>query len=826
MGFRDLVNKFTAGELDPKFLSEVDFDGYRKSARRLRNVFVTPQGIATKRPGTVYEQTISADGLPLSDPERVRLIGYDYSLDEIYWITITPAGAGVQFTVYLGAAFITSAITMSYTPAQIREIRWVVDVDRIILLHKDVPPRELRRNSALVWVINVLVFQYKPTYDFTYQDDPATLPTPNVPYWSNGVTLTPNAAAATFVTASTAIFTSNHVGGLIFGNAGVFRIQTVNAAGTVATGFCVKDFTDTSAIRGDQAVVSETAWNDGAVIGVAPPGPNRGWPSHGCFYQSRLVMGNSPALTGVAFGSNVKAYSDFDDSELDDASSWGVELGVTGNDFITDIIAAKSLILLGNRGPASTSILIDTPTTPTNAFLNTQGTEGARNVDGIMLDNQVIYPDRAGNTVWSMSYEIPDTGYDVQNASILSSHLIRNPRWADIYDPDAIDGRYYLLVNGDGTLAVYNTIRDENIKAWTLAQTLGSFIDVSCVANEAKFLIRRKIGSPFGAIDTANAEYTVDSTFNAFRNVTASIDAGTSTNVMALEGDYLLIGNEIQFTQLNVTFNTPAGFDLNLTFEFLNDLGSWEEFTPTDGTTGFTVDGIITWTYDDVSNWLAQPILRTTKIYDEYPNYYWIRIKRNLITATWSLATNILTMITNTRYVIYMERFSFNEYMDCVTSGSSNNNGDISGNPVLAGQKTFFFANDFPINDFTIDISGNATITAKNAMLKMGLQCPPNITPMPLVAFMQNGVSIYEPAKADYMYIDFYQSLGITLDNKVLPNVVPGVYMTDEVPEPFSGYSKIALFKGWDPRVEFVISQSYPAPFTLRAVSYTIEVSP
>lgn len=834
MGFRDLVNKFTSGELDPTFLAEVDFDGYRKAGRRLRNVLVTPQGIVRKRFGTVFEAMI-LDGLtPVTDRDLVRLIGYDFSADEVYWVVIRQdSGANpVAFDIYLADALTATVTSSLYTQAQIREIRWVLDIDRIILLHKDVAPTELRRANAFSWALNTIPFQFKPTYDFTYQDDPASLPTANTPYWTSGVTLTPNAAAATTVTASTAIFTSNHVGGLIYGNDGVFRITSVNAGGTIATGYVLTDFADTTAIRGDLCVVNETAWNDGAVIGGAPAGINRGFPSRGTFYQSRLVLGNSPALPGVAFASVTKGFNDFDDSDSEPSSGWAVELGVSGNDIITDILAVKSLILLGNRGPASTSILLDNATTPTNAFLNTQGTEGARNVDGVMLDNQVMYPDRAGNTIWSMSYEVPDTGYNIQNASILSSHLIRNPRWSAIYDPSAIDGRYYLLVNDDGTMAIYNTILSENIRAWTLAQTLGSFIDVATAANEAKVLVRRRIGVPTGVSATPSADYNVDKTFNAFRNVTDTIDDGSGTATMlnyvdnpdSPGGPYLLIGNEIQFTRLDVSFLSTATQDLDLTFEFLNNLGTWETFSPTDGTTGFTVGGSITWTQDDVSNWMAQPILRTDEVYQEYPSYYWIRIRRNNDATLNPIV--ILTLLTDTQDVIYMERPTFDEYMDCVIESFSGATGIAMGLNVLAGQKAFFFANGFPINDFNIDNAGNTIITATTSTIKVGLQCPPIVVPMPIVALLGNGPSVYEPAHVDYIYVDYYRSLGIQVDGFNLPNVIPGFFMADEVPQVQSGFMKIPVTKGWNPRTEFIISQGYPAPFIIRAVSYTIEVNP
>lgn len=830
MGSRDLVNKFTSGELDPKFIAEVDYDGYRKAARKLRNVAVQPQGGCTRRFGTTYEQVIKNGANFITNIEQARLIEYEHANDEFYDIIIRPDTVNiVAFDIYLAGVFQVTVVAPanSYTVAMIRLIRWVKDYDRLILLHQQVFPYELRRIAANNWVLNPLQFQFFPTYDFTYSDNPATLPTPNTPYWTNGVTLTPNAMAATMVTASIAIFTSNHVGGLIYGNGGVFRINSINAGGTVATGYTLVEFIDTSAIRGDQAAVHERAWNNGAAIGGAPAGIPRLWPGHGCFYQSRLVLGGSTALPGTAFASVVKSYFDFDDSDSDPSSSWGVEIGVTGNDIIQDILATKSLILLSNKGPGSTSNLVESPTTPLNAFLNSQGTEGSRNMNSVMIDNQILYADRAGNTIWSMAYEIPDTGYTVANASILSTQLIRGPRWADIFDPDDIDGRYYLLCNSDGTLAMYNTIKDENIFAWTLGLTTGSFIDVSCVANQAKVLTRRKVNTGATTTGGMDAVYTVDATFNAFRNKTVDVNAGTPVLFMAANNDYMLVGNEIPFDKLAFTFFVDAGAALGLSFEFLTNTSSWETFTPTSDTTaGFTMNGTISWAISDLSNWKAQSISRTAKPFGDLAVYYWIRIRRNNAAVVTIPVTN--TIFNNTQNRIYMEKLDFSLVMDCTVKTTSDAAGNITGLTQLAGQNVFMFADDFPLQTYYVNSAGSVNITSANGnrVITAGLDYTVNITPMPCIAVLGNGLSVYEPVKVMYMYLDFNETLGLTIQGQNIPQASPGIFMTEDVPEPVTDYYKVPSFGGWDPRKEFIISQSYPAPLTLLAISYTMEVSP
>lgn len=838
MGFKTLINKFTAGEIDPKFLGQVDYDGYRKGARKLRNSLCIPQGAQQRRFGTVYERTIMDGATPVTDPDIVKLIAFEYLTTEQYWMILRPnVGGGIAVDIYLDNAAGEGVFQQTvdplgaYTPAQINDIRWVADINKLIFFHESHIPLLLQRVAANNWISNNAVFTYYPAEDFSTQDNPLNN------YQNNGTTFTPNLVAATTITASTAVFTSNHAGiapnagGLFIGHGGIFRIVSVDATGTVATGFTTNDFDDTSAIRGADAFLGERAWGDGAVVGAAPAGIARGYPRHGAFFQSRLCLGGSLASPGTVYASDVKDYFSFDTSEVDPAAAWTTEAGISGTDKIQDIVSTKALVLLTNRGSSATNILVDAPTTATNVFLNSQGQEPSRNMDAVVLNNQVLFADFGGNTIWSMVYDVPDSGYTINNASIISAHLIRNPQWADVYDPSSIDGRYYLLINIDGTMAILNSILEENINAWSLAETIGGFIDVACVANKAKVLTRRQVNTGGSIGGLAQALYTVDSTFNVFRNIKALLETPTPQTIMLHDGDYILIGNEIPFTRIALSFSTPASQSINPIYQFLTDTGEWETFIPAaDGTAGFTQNGAAIWSFSDLSNWKSQVIPETDKIYGDDPVYYWIRIKRNEPAA---ITVPILqSLMINTQNRIHLEILAFDSYMDATYETTSNAVGLVTGLDFLAGQKVFVFVNDFPVQEFYVESDGtmlldyaNADIAFANANVTLGLFSIPYVVPMPVVTILQNGISVYDPEQIKSVYLDYFESLGLTVQGQNIPQVVPGQFLTDKVPQPESGYTEVPGAFGWDPRVEVVISQSYPAPMVIRGISYDVEVS-
>ena len=828
MSYSLLINKFTAGELDPRFLGEVDYEGYRKGARKLRNVLCLPQGAGQRRFGTDYNATVGDGAAPITDIDKARVLGFNYINEINYWVVIRPNGAGgVAIDLYAqvlatGLQSLEQSITLgTYLDTDIKEIRWVRDVNRIFFFHKNYVPNILQRVAAATWTSNPAVFSFYPCEDF------ATLDAPLANYSNDGTTFTPNAVAATTLTASNAWFTSNHsgiapnAGGFFIGNGGTFRIVSVNAGGTIATGYTTTPFVDTSAIKGSESKLLERAWGDGAAIGGAPAGAVRGYPRHGAFYQGRLVLGGFPASPGTAYASETKDFLNFNNSEVLPSSAFGTEAGETGSDVIQDIVATKSLVMMTAQGPSATSILVEGPTTPTNVFMNTQGEEGSRNMDTVMLNNQLIYADAGGNTMWSMVYDVPDSGYTIVNASILSSHLIRDPRWGDVYDPKTVDGRYYLLVNNDGSMAMLNSILEENIKAWTLAETTGSFIDVACMSNEAKVLVRRKVctGAVIGG--APQDVYTVDDTGEVYRNITANV-LGSGTTVMADKLDYIMIGSEIPFSKATFTLDAPTDFNFNFTYEFLNDQGQWEAFTvDSDGTNGFLNSGDIEWTIP--TGWIDQIFIPAREIYDDEQVLYWIRIRRNQPNET-AIVPRLTHILLNTADRIYLEGLTFGQYMDSTLVTTAAADGIIYGMDHLAGQFAYVFEEGYPTGEFLVAANGTIDIESPNANVTVGLDYKPIIVPMPVTALLKTGYVVYDPQHIKSVYVDYYKSLGMTVQGQAFPQLSAAEGITDEVPVHKTGFKLIPQYAGWDPRDEIVISQSYPAPMTIRGISFEVEI--
>lgn len=638
MAFRELQNTFSLGELDPILYSRADFEGYFKSARKLRNVLVLPQGGIIRRFGMNYLFTVedTDDMAVITDADEVNGLAYLFSASKTFLIVARPhdrtGTPAVAFEVWLNGALQQTVTTTDYTIAQIQDLYFLPAKDRVLILHKDVQPHQFKRVADNNWNLSAITFNYVPTFDYSIIDGTS--------YRGAGDTFTPSATtgAGITVTGSGAFFTQGHVGGLFFGNGGIFRITAVNAGGTIATGDTVEDFSSTAAIKGVNAVLLEKAWGDDTG-GTPATASARGWPSRGAFFQNRLVLARAAELVNVMWFSNSGDFYNFDDSEALDTNAFAIGVGSDGNEVIEDVVSAKTIVAVGAIGLHSSSLFLENPVTPSNAFVNQQDEIGSGQLKAHHVDGQILYVHDNLQRINAGSFNLQSNSVDIYDVSIFSAHLIDTPIDTSVYRPADNNGTFYNVVNADGSLAVFQSLVEQTIQAWTLSTTRGKFKKIFSAKNDAWALVERQIGTNTTVAGDIDNVYTAPSKFQSFTDITAaSQDAATDVAILTNDDDYILIGHQMPYTRLAMAFNTAANADLDLTFEYLNSVGVWTAFTPSaDGTNGFTGNGTIVWDTDTlVDDWWALDIRDYLDNGAYFPpntlngpvDKYWIRIKR------------------------------------------------------------------------------------------------------------------------------------------------------------------------------------------------------
>lgn len=822
MAQRQIQSSFTFGELDPLLFARSDFTGFYKGAAKARNVVVPPQGALTKRFGSALKQVmrdVTADA-DITDLAEVRLFAFFRANAGAYFIVFRKNNTTeTAFSVYDSTATLQATVSGSttWTVAQLADATFTATQDRILIWHKSVQTRQLFNadsTDATDWVLSAVTFTHRPTYDFSLIDGTS--------YTGSTVTFTPSATtgAITLTCANATPFHSNHVGGIYIGGGGSMRITAV-ASTTVCSGYSVTDFSAAAAIRGDLSVLKELAWSDANA--AAPAAVARGWPSLAKVIQDRLVAANTGVITNLSWLSKLSLYINYDDSEADADSAFS--LGLPGSDEVVGLEDKNALIVIGARGVYSTSQLIAEPLTISNTFLIKEDSKGGLFLPVHILDDQIFFVDKQGqqiNLMADKSGALGGTNYEVANATTFSPTLINNPTSIGKFTSATDKGKLLLVSNTDGTMAVLLSEQRQDVAAWTLAETRGTYNEIADINSQTMVLVSREVNS--GATIAGDAEYAfkVNNDFDVFTDITTSIaSASSDVTLFEDEGDYLLLGHASPFDGIAVALDTNASADIVATYEYLDNNQQWISFSVTDGTSGFTGNGNITWVAETTtSDWVPNTI-------NDVRDKFWLRIKRTVSSLTTSPIEDTININVATK--IFLEELSFSETMDCTITTTSDANGLVTGLDNLIGQSVFVNADGAVDGPFIVDGSGEITIDEVSASdVEVGIFFSPRIVPMPVAVLdptNPNTADLYKPRLIKTFFVDYYESLGLYVQGVPTKDIDLGVFVVGQVVQPVTRVHEVSPRTGWEPRVEIEIIQKAPLPFTVRGVGYVVEVS-
>jgi len=823
MAIRQIQSVFTLGELDPKLLGRSDFPGYFKGAKKLRDILAIPQGGAKRRFGTTYIKTLVDTGdsdAPITNADEINGVEYNFSGSKTYLILARPndrtGSPGVSFEIYLNNALQTTVTSTDYTIAQIPELAFVPSQSRVIVLHEDVQPHELIRASDSSWSISTITFGRYPTHDFSIVD--------SVTYRGASDTFTPSATSGPGVTltGSSAFFDDGHVGGIYTGGGGIMRIISVNIAGTVATGEVLDDFISTAAIKGVDSLLESAAWGD--YTGGTPQGLDRGWPSIGIFFQNRLFLARTPLLPAFIFASDSGDYYQFDDSEALDTNAFSYKV----TDEIVAISSNKALSVLTASTVESSSIFLESPVTPGNIFITPQSSHGASSLPPVILDNQVMFVDKNTQQINTLMYDINTGSFNVLNASTFSPQVINNPSTIAAYSPTSNDGEILFATNADGTMGVLQTLEAQDVQGWTLARTQGHYKKAYASKDSGHFVVERSITTGATVTGVIENVFTANSEFEAITDITASAaSTGTDAAIFTSDGDYVVLGHSCPFYSLAVALDTVSTEDILPVFEYLDTQGNWTTFTPTsDGTSGFTVAGTITWVLStDTANWKAQefPTTLSDDVISPPLRKFWMRISRTEATVSTTPIEDSLLINVGKR--LHLEYVDFDVYTDSAVSTTSDGNGLVTGLDHLIGHSVYATIGGIPEGPYFVDASGELTVSEASSTVSVGINYIPEIVPMPLVVEFQYMQSVYQPKHIKSIYVDYYKSLGILVNGFEIPTLSLDSLVLDRAPIAQTGFYEITPMRGWNPRQINTISQELPLPMTIIGVGYRLEAS-
>jgi hypothetical protein len=627
---------FTSGEISPSLAARVDLQRFISALKTCRNFFVRPQGGVSNRAGTEFIYQLSAtsearlipfiraeddaymivlqeeigqvfsDGAYIENVSTktitnvavgafpyVRTIttsavhGYsigqfvtitgvvatgDYNVNGTFTVLSTPTtttftikngvGAGGSYT---SGGTITSAtvIVTPYQSDELAAIRYTQSADVLTLCHSGYFPSEIVRTSPTAFTFAAIADI--ETGPFLEINDTAT-------------TLKSSAATGSGVTltASTSIFTANHVGALVIlyiedlsaippweaGKAVLLNDQRLSngkvykALNAATTGSVPPSHDELSQFDGAAAVEWEylhslygvaritaqagtTATADVlSYIPVVNPdtttkwalgawSEDQGYPGVVTYYADRLVFARTLEEPQSRWASKVGDYHNFSISNpivADDAIT--ETLNSRQTNAITELIPMDQLVSLTANSTWATPKRGETWTPETIGF-DPQTSVGAADLRAIQIGDRAIYAERYGTRLREFLFGFDRDKFGGNELTILARHLFEAGTIVDMDYAEYPDGILW-VVRSDGALIGLTYLPEQEVIAFHRHDTDGYFERVCVIPEDGRdavyFVVRRIVNGSTVRYLERLANRTNDS-FDAF-----FVDCGLTYN--------------------------------------------------------------------------------------------------------------------------------------------------------------------------------------------------------------------------------------------------------------------------------------------------------
>ena len=501
---------FSVGELDPLLRARTDLQQYQNALETAENVTIQPQGGASRRAGLEFIYDFG------SSFTAFKLIPFEFSVDDSYLLVVVTGRiyvfkAGVLQTNINGSGNPYIAVT-AITAAMIDELNFTQAVDTLILMHADLEPQRLVRNSDTSWTVGALPLTNVPKYAYSITTTAGNAYNTGTPHdhlepsgTDGNITLTAkhSGSDANVFSAAASTYVGQYINVEPFGRLRIVR--KVSAAKLEV--YCEVPLFDTSNIDDadwEYEEGYEDVWSN-----------TRGWPRSAAFHEGRLYFGGSKSRPNTIWGSKVIDYFNFDiGTALDDE---GVEATINTNQLnvIVNLNPGQDLQIFSTGGEFIIAQAANEPVTPANFLVKPQSRLGSR--PGVPIEDlagATIIVQRQGKSIISFQFTDATASYGSQPLSVLSSHLLNDPTDLSIRRATSTDetDRLFLVNGGDGSMAVYSILQAQNVIAPSKFTTDGEFVAVVNELSDTFVIVKRTINSStVYYLEKFNESLTLDS---------------------------------------------------------------------------------------------------------------------------------------------------------------------------------------------------------------------------------------------------------------------------------------------------------------------------
>ena len=255
----------------------------------------------------------------------------------------------------------------------------------------------------------------------------------------------------------------------IFGDTGVSVSRTGTAAYTITiSGESTKEFElfsgfATSDSGGTANEISFALVTQGVPRKEDVWSTTRGFPKTAAFYAGRLWLGGTKSKLQSLFASRSGSFFDFYTEEGDDDEGIFTTISSRQLTEIIDINPDRGLQVF-----TAGAEFIVRGNTPSDITIEAQTQHGASFLEVKSVDGATLFVDQNGRTLRSYLYNYNEDAYNSTDISVLSSQLIDQPLdLATLTGSLSEDANWVFIVNQDGTAAILNTLRTQDINGFT-----------------------------------------------------------------------------------------------------------------------------------------------------------------------------------------------------------------------------------------------------------------------------------------------------------------------------------------------------------------------
>tara|TARA_R100001480_G_scaffold15960_3_gene24842 strand:- start:1809 stop:4046 length:2238 start_codon:yes stop_codon:yes gene_type:complete len=324
-----------------------------------------------------------------------------------------------------------------------------------------------------------------------------------------------------------------------------------------------------------QTGAATTEWQEQSYSSV------RGFPAAVTFHQNRLWFGGTLAQPDGIWGSRTGEYFNFDVGDASDNDALDLTANVGEIFSIRHLVSNRDLQVFTSGSELFVQAPTDKPVTPANATIRRQTPFGSSFVKPVVFDGATLFIQKTGSAMREFLFTDAEASYTSVAVSSLAPHLILDPvQQTSIKGALNRSESYAFLLNNDGTIAVFYSIRGDKKAGWSLWDTQGKWHSI-CSVNERLFVVAsRDDGS--GTTKLFLEEFQVDmpmdfcDSFSGSNSVFSSLGSHFSNNavVKATSGNNFLGQFTISGAQIDASDTIIGASQAFIGYAFTPELKS------------------------------------------------------------------------------------------------------------------------------------------------------------------------------------------------------------------------------------------------------------